>query len=131
MGSVTAWGGGGTVWGVSQHGGATGAPLFSLSLQVLFVESICDDPAIIEENIKVRPRAGCDNRDLEVTTRVERGREAVCTPKKAVLPPILQQVKLSSPDYKGRGQDEAVADFLKRIECYKATYEPLDDELDR
>ncbi|NWI03531.1 F26L bisphosphatase, partial [Tichodroma muraria] len=42
-----------------------------------------------------------------------------------------QQVKLSSPDYKGRGQDEAVADFLKRIECYKATYEPLDDELDR
>ena len=25
-----------------------------LSLQVLFVESICDDPAIIEENIKVR-----------------------------------------------------------------------------
>ncbi|XP_066064545.1 6-phosphofructo-2-kinase/fructose-2,6-bisphosphatase isoform X2 [Chamaea fasciata] len=60
--------------------------------KVLFVESICDDPAIIEENIK--------------------------------------QVKLSSPDYKGRGQDEAVADFLKRIECYKATYEPLDDELD-
>nr|XP_031363591.1 6-phosphofructo-2-kinase/fructose-2,6-bisphosphatase [Lonchura striata domestica] len=59
---------------------------------VLFVESICDDPTIIEENIK--------------------------------------QVKLSSPDYKGRGQDEAVADFLKRIECYKATYEPLDDELD-
>ncbi|NWT79479.1 F26L bisphosphatase, partial [Lanius ludovicianus] len=41
-----------------------------------------------------------------------------------------QQVKLSSPDYKGRAQEEAVADFLQRIECYKATYEPLDDELD-
>ncbi|NXQ26426.1 F26L bisphosphatase, partial [Alaudala cheleensis] len=27
-----------------------------------------------------------------------------------------QQVKLSSPDYKGRAQDEAVADFLKRID---------------
>ncbi|XP_039428458.1 6-phosphofructo-2-kinase/fructose-2,6-bisphosphatase-like [Corvus cornix cornix] len=60
--------------------------------KVLFIESICNDPAIIEENIK--------------------------------------QVKLSSPDYKGRAQEEAVADFQKRIECYKATYEPLDDELD-
>ncbi|XP_071657365.1 6-phosphofructo-2-kinase/fructose-2,6-bisphosphatase 1 isoform X3 [Patagioenas fasciata] len=60
--------------------------------KVLFVESICDDPAIIEENIK--------------------------------------QVKLSSPDYKGCAQDEVVADFLQRIECYKATYEPLDEQLD-
>ncbi|NWI18306.1 F26L bisphosphatase, partial [Crypturellus soui] len=41
-----------------------------------------------------------------------------------------QQVKLSSPDYKGRAQEEAVADFLQRIECYKATYEPLDEQLD-
>ncbi|XP_042751064.1 6-phosphofructo-2-kinase/fructose-2,6-bisphosphatase [Lagopus leucura] len=60
--------------------------------KVLFVESICDDPAIIEENIK--------------------------------------QVKLSSPDYKGCIPEEAVADFLQRIECYKATYEPLDEQLD-
>ncbi|NWI71387.1 F26L bisphosphatase, partial [Todus mexicanus] len=41
-----------------------------------------------------------------------------------------QQVKLSSPDYKGRAQDEAVPDFLQRIECYKDTYEPLDKQLD-
>ncbi|NWQ86520.1 F26L bisphosphatase, partial [Burhinus bistriatus] len=41
-----------------------------------------------------------------------------------------QQVKLSSPDYKGCAQEEVVADFLKRIDCYKATYEPLDDQLD-
>ncbi|XP_076220214.1 6-phosphofructo-2-kinase/fructose-2,6-bisphosphatase isoform X1 [Aptenodytes patagonicus] len=60
--------------------------------KVLFVESICDDPTIIEENIK--------------------------------------QVKLSSPDYKGCAQEEVVADFLKRIECYKTTYEPLDEQLD-
>ncbi|XP_062454656.1 6-phosphofructo-2-kinase/fructose-2,6-bisphosphatase 1 isoform X4 [Rhea pennata] len=60
--------------------------------KVLFVESICDDPTVIEENIR--------------------------------------QVKLSSPDYKGCAQEEVVADFLKRIDCYKATYEPLDDQLD-
>ncbi|NXH15805.1 F26L bisphosphatase, partial [Bucco capensis] len=41
-----------------------------------------------------------------------------------------QQVKLSSPDYKGRAQDEVVLDFLQRIECYKATYESLDEQLD-
>ncbi|NXY90138.1 F26L bisphosphatase, partial [Alcedo cyanopectus] len=41
-----------------------------------------------------------------------------------------KQVKLSSPDYRGRGQEEAVADFLRRIQCYEATYEPLDEQLD-
>lgn len=40
-------------------------------------------------------------------------------------------MKLSSPDYRGRPSEEVVADFHQRIECYKATYEPLDDELDR
>uniref|UniRef100_A0AAQ5Y3C8 6-phosphofructo-2-kinase domain-containing protein n=1 Tax=Amphiprion ocellaris TaxID=80972 RepID=A0AAQ5Y3C8_AMPOC len=42
-----------------------------------------------------------------------------------------QQVKLSSPDYVGCDKEEAVADFLKRIECYKLTYVPLDDSKDR
>ncbi|XP_053935958.1 6-phosphofructo-2-kinase/fructose-2,6-bisphosphatase isoform X8 [Cuculus canorus] len=60
--------------------------------KVLFVESICEDPDIIEQNIK--------------------------------------QVKLSSPDYVGHGQEEAVADFLQRIECYRHTYEPLDERRD-
>ncbi|TWW56069.1 6-phosphofructo-2-kinase/fructose-2,6-bisphosphatase [Takifugu flavidus] len=61
--------------------------------KVFFVESICDDPEIIAENIK--------------------------------------QVKLSSPDYAGCDKEEAVADFLKRIECYQVTYIPLDDTKDR
>ncbi|XP_030624712.1 6-phosphofructo-2-kinase/fructose-2,6-bisphosphatase isoform X8 [Chanos chanos] len=61
--------------------------------KVFFVESLCDDPEIIAENIK--------------------------------------QVKLSSPDYIGCDKEEAVADFLKRIECYKITYVPLDDDKDR
>ncbi|XP_041860340.1 6-phosphofructo-2-kinase/fructose-2,6-bisphosphatase-like [Melanotaenia boesemani] len=61
--------------------------------KVFFVESICDDPEIIAENIK--------------------------------------QVKLSSPDYADCDKDEAVADFLQRIECYKQTYVSLDDDKDR
>ncbi|CAB1351340.1 unnamed protein product, partial [Coregonus sp. 'balchen'] len=60
---------------------------------VFFIESLCDDPEIIAENIK--------------------------------------QVKLSSPDYVGCDKEEAVADFLKRIECYKVTYISLNDEKDR
>ncbi|KAL0974396.1 hypothetical protein UPYG_G00219900 [Umbra pygmaea] len=61
--------------------------------KVFFIESLCDDPGIISENIK--------------------------------------QVKLSSPDYVGCDADDAVADFLQRIDCYKITYVPLDDEKDR
>lgn len=40
-------------------------------------------------------------------------------------------MKLSSPDYAGCDKEEAVADFLKRIECYKVTYISLNDEKDR
>ncbi|XP_067226540.1 6-phosphofructo-2-kinase/fructose-2,6-bisphosphatase isoform X4 [Chanodichthys erythropterus] len=61
--------------------------------KVFFVESLCDDPEIIAENIK--------------------------------------QVKLSSPDYINCDKEEAVTDFLKRIDCYKLTYVPLDDDKDR
>ncbi|XP_010873488.1 6-phosphofructo-2-kinase/fructose-2,6-bisphosphatase 1 isoform X1 [Esox lucius] len=61
--------------------------------KVFFVESICDDPDIIAQNIT--------------------------------------EVKVSSPDYVNCDKEEALADFLKRIECYKQTYVPLDDEKDR
>ncbi|XP_045549223.1 6-phosphofructo-2-kinase/fructose-2,6-bisphosphatase isoform X4 [Salmo salar] len=61
--------------------------------KVFFVESICDDPDIIAQNIT--------------------------------------DVKVSSPDYLNCDKEEALADFLKRIECYKQTYVPLDDEKDR
>uniref|UniRef100_A0A6Q2X565 6-phosphofructo-2-kinase domain-containing protein n=1 Tax=Esox lucius TaxID=8010 RepID=A0A6Q2X565_ESOLU len=60
--------------------------------KVFFIESLCDDPEIIAENIK--------------------------------------QVKLSSPDYEGYDAEDAVTDFLKRIDCYKMTYVPLDDDND-
>ncbi|XP_044161206.1 6-phosphofructo-2-kinase/fructose-2,6-bisphosphatase 1 isoform X3 [Bufo gargarizans] len=60
--------------------------------KVFFIESICDDPDIIAENIT--------------------------------------QVKLSSPDYKDCDREKVVEDFLKRIECYQMTYEPLHDDRD-
>ncbi|XP_038668005.1 6-phosphofructo-2-kinase/fructose-2,6-bisphosphatase 4-like isoform X4 [Scyliorhinus canicula] len=61
--------------------------------KVFFVESVCEDPDVIETNIV--------------------------------------QVKLGSPDYSDCNNDEAISDFLKRIECYQNTYEPLDEVSDR
>ncbi|TSL61127.1 6-phosphofructo-2-kinase/fructose-2,6-bisphosphatase 2 [Bagarius yarrelli] len=55
--------------------------------KVFFVESICDDPDVIAENIL--------------------------------------DVKVSSPDYPERDRESVMEDFLKRIECYKVTYQPL------
>uniref|UniRef100_A0A671KCH7 6-phosphofructo-2-kinase/fructose-2,6-bisphosphatase-like n=1 Tax=Sinocyclocheilus anshuiensis TaxID=1608454 RepID=A0A671KCH7_9TELE len=61
--------------------------------KVFFIESVCDDPEIIEANI--------------------------------------MQVKLSSPDYENYDKEAALVDFLKRIDCYKMSYVPLDEEKDR
>uniref|UniRef100_A0A3Q2D3X6 6-phosphofructo-2-kinase/fructose-2,6-bisphosphatase 2 n=1 Tax=Cyprinodon variegatus TaxID=28743 RepID=A0A3Q2D3X6_CYPVA len=64
------------------------------SYKVFFVESLCDDPDVIAENIL--------------------------------------EVKVSSPDYPERDRESVMDDFLKRIECYKVTYQPLDpDEHDK
>uniref|UniRef100_A0AAR2M4M6 6-phosphofructo-2-kinase/fructose-2,6-bisphosphatase 2 n=1 Tax=Pygocentrus nattereri TaxID=42514 RepID=A0AAR2M4M6_PYGNA len=60
------------------------------SYKVFFVESICDDPDVIAENI--------------------------------------MDVKVSSPDYPERNRESVMEDFLKRIECYKVTYQPLDPD---
>ena len=40
-------------------------------------------------------------------------------------------MKVTSPDYKGIDQDEAVHDFSKRIKNYEAAYEPLDMKFDK
>lgn len=43
-----------------------------------------------------------------------------------------QEVKVSSPDYPERHRERVMDDFLKRIECYKVTYQPLDpDDYDK
>ncbi|XP_032432019.1 6-phosphofructo-2-kinase/fructose-2,6-bisphosphatase 2-like isoform X1 [Xiphophorus hellerii] len=60
------------------------------SFKVFFVESVCDDPEVIAENI--------------------------------------MEVKVSSPDYPERDRELVMDDFLKRIECYKVTYEPLEPD---
>lgn len=40
----------------------------------------------------------------------------------------MKEVKVSSPDYPESGSDGVMQDFLKRIECYKVTYQPLDPD---
>ncbi|MBN3292081.1 F263 bisphosphatase, partial [Polypterus senegalus] len=44
----------------------------------------------------------------------------------------VAEVKVSCPDYKDCNKTDAMEDFLKRIECYRASYQPLDpDNYDR
>jgi 6-phosphofructo-2-kinase/fructose-2,6-biphosphatase 4 len=40
-------------------------------------------------------------------------------------------VKLGSPDYTNCNTEEAVSDFMKRIQCYENSYQTLDEVLDR
>ncbi|KAJ8257878.1 hypothetical protein GJAV_G00190710 [Gymnothorax javanicus] len=61
--------------------------------KVFFVESVCNDPEVIAQNVV--------------------------------------QVKLGSPDYIDCNAEEAIDDFMKRIQCYENSYQPLDEVLDR
>uniref|UniRef100_A0A8D1I8Z3 6-phosphofructo-2-kinase/fructose-2,6-biphosphatase 3 n=1 Tax=Sus scrofa TaxID=9823 RepID=A0A8D1I8Z3_PIG len=57
--------------------------------------------------------------------------ESVCDDPTVVASNIME-VKLSSPDYKDCNSAEAMDDFMKRINCYEASYQPLDpDKCDR
>uniref|UniRef100_A0A8C8VLH4 6-phosphofructo-2-kinase/fructose-2,6-bisphosphatase 2 n=1 Tax=Pelusios castaneus TaxID=367368 RepID=A0A8C8VLH4_9SAUR len=51
--------------------------------------------------------------------------ESVCDDPEVIAANILE-VKVSSPDYPERDRENVMDDFLKRIECYKVTYKPLD-----
>lgn len=92
-------------------------------MQVFFVESICDDLEIITENIKVSQRY--------VFLKCKCLQRMYCSQlvSKTVFP--LQQVKFGSPDYVDCDIDEAMEDFSHRIDCYRASYIPIDDEKDR
>lgn len=41
-----------------------------------------------------------------------------------------QEVKVNSPDYRGMTSEEALEDFLQRIEHYMEQYQPLDEALE-
>ncbi|CAL8367468.1 unnamed protein product [Lota lota] len=57
--------------------------------------------------------------------------ESVCDDPDVIATNIMD-VKVSSPDYPERNRERVMEDFLKRIECYKVTYQPLDpDEHDK
>ena len=43
----------------------------------------------------------------------------------------FQEVKVTSPDYKGTMKDTAMDDFKKRIAHYESSYEAIDEEKDK
>ncbi|XP_069621413.1 6-phosphofructo-2-kinase/fructose-2,6-bisphosphatase 3 isoform X1 [Ranitomeya imitator] len=53
--------------------------------------------------------------------------ESICDDPSVVASNVME-VKLSSPDYKGCSSKQALDDFMKRINCYKNMYEPLDPD---
>uniref|UniRef100_A0A671MTN6 6-phosphofructo-2-kinase/fructose-2,6-bisphosphatase 2 n=1 Tax=Sinocyclocheilus anshuiensis TaxID=1608454 RepID=A0A671MTN6_9TELE len=53
--------------------------------------------------------------------------ESLCDDPEVIAASILD-VKVSSPDYPERDRESVMEDFLKRIECYKVTYQPLDPD---
>mgnify|MGYP000614725890 CR=1 FL=1 len=61
-----------------------------LRIQLVFIETICNDEGIIRLNV--------------------------------------QETKLKSPDYHGKSESEAVADFLRRITMYESVYQTLTDD---
>ncbi|KAI9999618.1 hypothetical protein NQD34_018340 [Periophthalmus magnuspinnatus] len=57
-------------------------------------------------------------------------RESICEDPEIIIENI-KQVKFGSPDYADREFEEAMEDFVQRIDCYRASYMPIDDEKDR
>ncbi|CAF1229598.1 unnamed protein product [Rotaria sordida] len=54
--------------------------------------------------------------------------ESICNSPE-VIQANIREVKLKSPDYKNVSEEEAVEDFLLRIELYVKQYEPIDDKI--
>ncbi|XP_069169402.1 6-phosphofructo-2-kinase/fructose-2,6-bisphosphatase isoform X3 [Procambarus clarkii] len=89
--------------------------VIEMDYKLFYVESICDDPSIIESNIRDVKINGPDYFRLTPVNISAAGH------------PCSQEVKVSSPDYSGMTAEEALADFLQRIEHYMDMYQPLDE----
>ncbi|KAA8593241.1 hypothetical protein FQN60_009357 [Etheostoma spectabile] len=91
-----------------------------------------------EEAMKIRKQCALVAlKDVKTYLSVEGGQiavffvESVCDDPEVIAANILE-VKVSSPDYPERHRERVMDDFLKRIECYKVTYQPLDpDDYDK
>ena len=106
----------------------------SVSLQVFFIESVCDDPSVIASNIMVshiRVLSDLLKRNKKENAFVKNIKNIKLNSDHTVVF-FIQEVKVSCPDYQDCNKTDAMLDFQKRIECYQAHYEPLDpDEYDR
>jgi hypothetical protein len=84
--------------------------------RLFFVESICDDPKVIQSNVKVcRSFFKTSKKHFNILFEIE----------------ISQEVKIRSPDYASFNDEEAaLSDFLERIQFYENIYEQIDEVLD-
>ncbi|CAH1784417.1 unnamed protein product [Owenia fusiformis] len=56
--------------------------------------------------------------------------ESICDDEE-IIEANIREVKVTSPDYKDMNKDEAITDFLQRIDHYQENYVPLDEKCDK
>ncbi|KAK8386588.1 hypothetical protein O3P69_010904 [Scylla paramamosain] len=89
--------------------------VLEMEYKLFYVESICDDPSIIESNIRDVKINGPDYFRTDPVYSSTPGH------------PCSQEVKVSSPDYSDMTAEDALTDFLQRIQHYVDQYQPLDE----
>lgn len=91
--------------------------------KLFFVESICNSPEIIEANIKVFFFLKIHFVDCIFAEEENLFVLTFCL--------SIQEVKVHSPDYLNMDEEQAVKDFMMRIEHYKRVYQTLDEEKEK
>ncbi|KAF3422625.1 hypothetical protein E2986_13940 [Frieseomelitta varia] len=110
-----------------------------MGFKLFFVESVCNDPEIVEQNImEVREMLfwiclSFSSILLSDSTSYAKYLRSKRILYQSILKLIrkdellLVQVKVSSPDYANMNKEEVLADFMLRIEHYQEKYQPLDE----